>query len=263
MFAFISHLFVLLIYQPFLNVLVFAYWATGLGSNEYNMGLAVIALTIVIRLCMLPLSLNGMKTEHKRYKVMGEMRELESELSHDPVALTAKKKQVMRSNKNLVASEIINMIIQVMIAIMLWRLFSTGLSGEDTHLIYSWMPYVPQPFDLIWWGIDLTQPNMLLNLLQCILLFVVEYLAFVAAPKGTISRERALKAQLVLPILFFLVFMLLPSGKKLFVITTLSFTIVLSIGKLFTYTYKDYKVKKTKESQQAAVGEPVLVETKT
>ncbi len=254
-------LFTQLVYQPFLNILVFFYWLLDVvTAGNADMGVAVILLTILIRILMLPLSLSGMRTEAERRKIEQEVRSLEERYGGEPVVLEDEKKKLMRRNSRIVFSEMFGLFIQVMIALMLWRIFATGLSGEDTHLIYDFMPDVTQPFYLIFrYKYDLTHPSLFLNMIQSILIFVLESLSMYLSPYR-VSRSQVVRMQLVLPLVSFLIFMGLPAGKKLFIITTLCFSIILVSVRAIRKRFNDYKDKKTK--QAAHQGQTIVVETK-
>lgn len=261
MIASIAHWFVLLIYQPFLNLLVFFYWGIDQITGNPNMGIAVILLTIVIRLLLLPQSLHGIKSERKKVGLQKKIAEIEQHYSADPVEMVKKTKHIMRSNPAMVIGEIINIIIQVLIALMLWRMFSTGLTGQDLHLIYGFMPYVETPFNLIFMGIHLNEPSFFLNIVLMMLVFILESLSLMAAIPGSISRTEALKAQLVLPVVSFIFFSFMPAGKKLFVITTVIFSIVLTILRLILVRFDLYQQKQeAKEAQSDGADEPIVIE---
>lgn len=260
MLALFSHWFVLLIYQPFLNLLVFFYWGIGKITGDPNMGVAVILLTIAIRILLLPQSLHGIKNERKRVHLLKEVADIEQTYASDPVELNRRKKQLLRSNPSMVIGEIVNIIIQVMIALMLWRMFATGLTGEDLHLIYGFMPPVETPFNLIFMGIPLDHTSWLLNGVLTLLLLIMETLSVFAAIPGSVSRSQAIKAQLVLPVVSFFFFAFMPAGKKLFVITTIAFSIVLTIIRLILVRFDLYKQKQ--EEKAAIAPDQILVETK-
>lgn len=260
MFSFIGHWFVLLIYQPFLNLVVFYYWLVDQVSGEPNMGVAVILLTITIRLLLLPQSLNGIKNERKQIDLLNEIKELERVHADNPVELARRKKEILRSNPKMVIGEIVNVVIQVLIAIMLWRMFSTGLTGQDTDLIYSFMPDVALPFDLSFRGMMLDEKSFGLALLVALSLFIMESLSVLAAIPGSLSRSRAVKAQIVLPLISLCFFMFMPAGKQLFVLTTILFSIVLTIIRLVLVRFDLHKLKQ--EKKEEVVPDPILVETK-
>lgn len=259
MLAVLSHWFVLLIYQPLFNLVVFFYWVVDLVTGDANMGIAVILLTIAIRILLLPQSLYSIKNERKRVGLSMEFESIERSYASDPIELASKKKQLMRSKPLMLIGELINMTIQVMIALMLWRMFATGLSGDDIHLIYSFMPTVSTPFNLIFMGISLDHTSWAMNLVLMALLFIMETLSVLAAIPGSISRTRAIKAQLLLPVISLLFFAFMPAGKKLFVITTVIFSIILTAVRLILVRFDLYK----KKQEDARIAEErVLVETK-
>lgn len=257
-------LFTTFVYQPFFNVLVFFYWImdTITGGNA-DMGVAVIFLTILIRLLLLPLSFAGMRTEKERREIAKQVAELERKYKSEPVIYQAEKKKIFKVNSKIFAAEVINLFIQVGIALMLWRIFGTGLSGEDIHLIYPFMPDVQLPFNLVFLDrFDLTHTSLFLNLIQSVLLFVLETLMAYTSPYPY-TRGQVVRLQLVLPVVSFIIFMGLPAGKKLFVITTLLFSILLNIGMAVQKRFQEYKDKVEAKEKAAAEGEQqVVVEVK-
>lgn len=224
-----TEFFITFLYQPFLNILVGFYWLIGHTPLGYDMGVAVILLTILIRLLLLPLTISGHKSEAERRAIEERMQEVERMYSHDPVALRREAKKVMRSNRLVLIAEGISFSIQVAIALILWRIFATGLIGEDLHLLYGWMPKLTQPFNLSFLGkFDLTHSHLLLNIIQSLLIFVLETVIVLTSPYHY-SRAEVIRVQLVLPVVSFIVFAFLPAGKKLFVITTLTFSLLVVI----------------------------------
>lgn len=254
-------LFTTLIYQPFFNVLVFFYWILEkvTGGNA-DMGIAVIFLTILIRLLMLPLSFAGMRTEKERREIAEQIANLEKTHGAEPVVFQQEKKKVFKTNKRIIIAEVVNFFIQLIIALMLWRIFAKGLTGDDIHLIYSFMPDVEHNFNLMFLGkFDLTHTSIVLNLIQSVLIFVLETLVAYTSSYST-SRKEVVRSQLVLPVVSFLIFMTLPAGKKLFVITTLSFSILITFIRAVQVRFEEYKAKiAAKEANQS---DQVVVDVK-
>lgn len=256
-------LFTTFIYQPFFNVLVFFYWVmdTVTGGNA-DMGVAVIFLTVLIRLLMLPLSFAGMRSESERREISRQIKELEAKYKSEPVMYQQEKKKVFKTNSRIFVAEVVNLLIQVGIALMLWRIFATGLTGEDIHLLYPFMPEVNTNFNLVFLNrFDLTHPSLLLNLIQSLLLFILETLMAYASPYPT-TRGQVVRLQLVLPVVSFIIFMGLPAGKKLFVITTLIFSIFLTLGTAIQKRFNEYKDKVEAKEKAAAEDQQVVVEVK-
>lgn len=223
-------IFVTLLYQPLFNILVGFYWVTemiGLAS----MGIAVILLALAVRAFLLPVSLASDRSEAERRKIGSKFEELNQKYASQPAVLDKKKKELLRQNRRVLLGEMFTLIIQVMVAVMLWRMFRTGLTGQDMHLLYSFMPAVTQPFNLVFLGqYDLTQPSLVFNAIQAFLLFLLETISAFTSPYK-LARKDVVRMQLVLPLLSFIVFLRMPAGKLLFIIVTLIISILITIGK--------------------------------
>lgn len=234
------NLFTAYIYQPFLNVLVLAYWAVGRTPLGYDMGIAVILLTLFIRFLLLPMTLMGHRSEKERREIDAQVKAIRAKYPHDPLQLQKAIRSVLRSKPRILLAEGFMFSIQVAISLILLRIFSRGLGGEDLHLIYAWMPDVPQPFNLVFLNrFDLTHPHFVLNLVQSLVIFLLEVVALLTSPYPT-TRSEVVRVQLTLPIVSFMIFAFLPAGKKLFVITTLVFSLVVIIVRHLIYLYHKF-----------------------
>lgn len=252
MFEGLAHIFTLVIYQPFFNILVLFYWILDLvtGGNA-DMGIAVILLTLLIRFLLLPISLAGYKSERERRNIAEKIQDIEATHAADPILVKKKKKAVMQRSRGVLFAEVFALFIQVTIAIMLWRIFKTGLTGADIHLIYPFMPDVQLPEKILFLGrIDLSETSLLLNLIQSLLIFAIETLNIVTS-EYVVRKGEVVRMQLILPVISFLIFMALPAGKKLFVITTLIFSIILKIIMVIRARFEAYKLKKEEEESRA------------
>jgi len=214
------------IYQPFFNILVGIYWLLGrISPGLEDMGVAVILFSLVVRFLTFPLTLASERSEDEKRKIVNKVEEIKKVFAHEPIRMKAEIKSVMRSNVRIVMATTTNLIIQLMIILMLYRIFSTGLEGADFHLLYSFMPGVSHVNLLFLGKYDLAHTNAYLNFLQSVMIFVVEVLVALRSPFPLSARDKALM-QVALPVGSYLVFMFLPAGKKLFLITSLAFSAV-------------------------------------
>ncbi len=250
----IAELFTTFIYQPFFNILVLFYWLLGLVTQgQPDMGIAVILLTILIRILLLPMSLAGDKSEAERRLIGKKIKELEETFAHDPIAFRQHKKLVLRQSRGVVAGEILSLVIQVAISLMLWRIFARGLEGEDLHLLYSFMPDVQEPYNLLFLGrFDLSHTSVFLNLIQSLSIFVLETLSIYTSPYPP-EKGEVVRLQLILPVVSFFIFMFLPAGKKLFIITTLLISILITLYKYIKHRFQAYKLE-MEAKEQAAIA---------
>lgn len=251
------NLFILLIYQPFLNLLVLFYWALGfIPGMKPDMGIAVILLSIVIRLILLPVSLASDRSEHERREIARKAKEIETKYASDPVTLNKEIKKLFRTQPRIILAEFVDLGISVLITILLIRIFATGLEGADLYLLYPWMPKVAQPYNVVFLGqFDLSKPNFILNITQSLVILLTEIVAEFTSPFHNLlskeheilpqqnaitatkdsyvveTRNRVRSLQVILPLVSFAIFMFLPAGKKLFIITTLLFSTLLMLIK--------------------------------
>lgn len=213
-----------ILYQPFFNLLI-AFYALleRIPNVTPDMGLAVILLTVVFRILMLPLSIASTRSREERHQIEQTVNQIRKS-SLSPEIARQKIRTIFRSNRRILFSEAVNFIIQLAMFFILYRIFTTGLKGKDLNLVYDFMPPVSLPFNLQFLGIfDLTHPNWGLNLFQSLTILAVEVINLMDTPYP-VQRSDFVRYVIILPTASFLLFMFLPAGKKLFIITTLWFS---------------------------------------
>jgi len=225
-------MFEIYIYAPFFNILVGLYEILGGISPELSdMGIAVIIFSLIIRILLFPLTLAGERSEEEKRRIAEKIAEIKQRYSHEPIRQKEEIKLVMRANIRSVIATSANLAIGLAIILMLYRIFTTGLEGADFHLLYSFVPN-PGTINLMFLGkYDLTHTNAPLNLLQSVMIFIVEVLVALRSPFPISRKDKAL-LQIILPLGSFIIFMFLPAGKKLFVITSLAFSAAYNAVKL-------------------------------
>jgi len=247
--------FITFLYQPFLNLLMIFYWLVGHTPIGYDMGFAVILLTLTVRIILLPLTISGHRSESERQEIERKVEEVRYQYRFDPVAQKKAVKKVMRSQPRIIISEAVAVTIQVIIALTLWRIFSRGLTGADLHLLYPWIPESPQPYNLTFLSrFDLTHPDWILNAIQAFIIFIMETIAVINAPRY-VSRQEVVRVQIILPVVSFMFFAFMPAGKKLFVITTLLFSLAVvflrMIVRLFRRIFPPASTEPSQDSGEA------------
>lgn len=230
-------------YQPFFNILVGLYWLVGQIFPSPDMGIAVIFFAVAVRIILLPIDLAGDRSAEDKYEIATKVKQLKSELSSDPVRQKAEIKRVMRTRPGAILSEIVNVAIQILVIIMLYRIFTTGLEGDDLHLIYDFMPKIPTPINLMFLGVyDLSHTNNTLNILQSLMIAANEAMHLYFSPVKP-SQKDFVSLVILFPIVCFVIFMFLPSGKKIYIITSLAFTMAVSLIKQLMYLYYSFTKK--------------------
>lgn len=239
------------IYQPFFNILVWLYWFVEKTSGVPDMGIAVILFAVAVRVILLPLDYAAERSDEEKFQIANKIKLLQKEFSDNPIRLREETKKVMRQSPWAIISEIFNTIIQLIIIVMLYRIFKTGLEGEDMHLLYSFMPEINQPINLLFLGkYDLSHTNSLLNLIQSLMIALNEFLQLYFSEVKS-SRRDFVSLVVIFPIFSFLVFMLLPAGKKVFIITSLAFSVVVRLGRQAVYLAYSMSMARSEEQKES------------
>ncbi|MEI6690704.1 MAG: YidC/Oxa1 family membrane protein insertase [bacterium] len=231
------------IYQPFFNILVGLYWLLSKVGPEFaDMGIAVIIFSIIVRILLLPLTFAGEQSEEEKQVIVKKIADLNNVYSHEPIKLREEIKKVMRGNARVVISTTLNLLIQISLVLMLYRIFTTGLEGADFYLLYSFIPRIDH-INLMFLGkYDLSHTNSTLNILQSIMIFIVEILSAMRSTSQIRKKDIAI-LQVILPLGSYLIFMFLPAGKKLFVITSLIFSAIYNVIKIIEESLRKLMVR--------------------
>ena len=252
----IMTVFTKLVYQPFYNLLVGIYWLLGqITGTEADMGIAVIIFTIVFRILWLPITISSSRSAKERHEISERIKKIQKEYKQDPLKKQAEMKKLMRGNRRIVVMSGINIFFQLLVMLMLYRIFTTGLKGADFNLLYSWMPTQPENFNLMFLSkFDLSVPNWTLNLINVGVIFMAELLSGLLSPFPTGRNE--LMTLFILPIGAFTFFAYMPAGKKLFVITTLMFSIGIMLVKAIKIVYYESRGRLKKVAYGLILDKP-------
>lgn len=132
-----------LLTEPLLKILLFLY---GLLGNSF--GLALIVLTVLIRLLLLPLTLPALKSARKIQELQPELEELKKKYKNDKTRLAQEQLKLYQKHGASPASGCLPQIVQIVILIALYQVFRKVLTGEVT-----------QEINTSFWYLDLTQPD--------------------------------------------------------------------------------------------------------
>ena len=156
-----------ILYQPFFNALVLLY--EHLPGHDF--GIAVIVLTIIIRLILYPLMIQSIKSQKVLSELQPKIQEIQQKYKDD------KEKQA-KETMGLYQKEKINpfggclpLLIQLPILIALYQVFWKGLQPEAMINLYNFVPH-PGVIDPTFLGvINLGQASLILAVLAGITQF--------------------------------------------------------------------------------------------
>jgi YidC/Oxa1 family membrane protein insertase len=223
--------------EPILNFLIALY-----GGLLHNLGLAIIVLTAIVRLLMLPLTLSQLRSSKKMAQEMGalqpKLQEIQKKYAKNKEKLA---QETMKMYKEaginplgcLSSSMFLPMLIQMPIWFGVYRAVMLSLDSEGLlqHL-YSWsivhqaLPLPDNFLNFFWLNLAKPDPYLLIPLLVMGTMWVSQKMVTTPAvdPK---QQSMNSMMQLMFPIMFGLITFGLPSGLALYWVISSIFSIAI------------------------------------
>lgn len=155
-----AHLFQIIFYQPLLNLLVFLYNTISF----YDMGIAILVLTIIIKLVLWPLSRQSIKSQKSLQDLQPKIDELKKKYADDKQKMGAELMNLYKVHKINPFSSCLPLLIQFPFLLAVFQVFRAGISN-NLNLIYPFI-HKPEVINNIAFGfLDLSKPNIILALL--------------------------------------------------------------------------------------------------
>jgi YidC/Oxa1 family membrane protein insertase len=150
-----------LLFRPLFNLLV------GITSllPAHSVGYSIIIVTILVRVLLLPSMFHqARQMQHNQAKMQALKKDLaaiQKKHQNDSAAKAQATMKLYREAGINPAAGCLPLLIQLPILIALYRVFLTGLDPETASFLYSFIN-LPAAASLVFWGIDLTNPNLVL-----------------------------------------------------------------------------------------------------
>ncbi len=222
------YLFQEVFYRPILNLLVFLYNIIP----GHDLGLAIILLTIVIKLILHPFSLQSLKSQKALQDIQPKINALKSQYKDDKQGLAKATMDLYKENKVNPFSSCLPLLIQLPFLIAVYQVFRDGLASR-LELVYPFI-YKPETINAFSFGfLDLSKPNIILAVLAGAAQFWQAKTMMAKTPKpqpGTETKEMDISAMMnkqmlyMMPALTVFIGISLPGGLTLywFVLTLLT-----------------------------------------
>ena len=159
MFQSLSNFFYVILYQPLFNGLVFLYnYVPG-----HDFGIAIIVLTIIIRVILYPLSVKAVRSQRNLQKLQPLMQEIQKKYKDDKEKQAKEILALYKSEKINPFSGLFLALIQLPILIALYQVFWNGLKLKDLKsILYVFVLNPGQINPLFIHLVDLSKPNIIL-----------------------------------------------------------------------------------------------------
>jgi YidC/Oxa1 family membrane protein insertase len=214
-----------IIYKPLLNFAVFLY--NLVPGNDF--GLAIIILTIVVRLILMPLSLKALRSQKALNSLSAKVNEIKEKFKDNK---TAQSEAIMKLYKDEGVNPIagcLPILIQLPILLALYKVFSSGLNSQNLDLLYSFISKPGVLNNLSLGFLNITQRNIPLVLLAGGLQFLQGWQQKrFNKDANTQNKEMGAIANQMLYFLPFFIIIIgwkMPAGVILFWVVTTAFSI--------------------------------------
>ncbi len=209
------------LYKPLFNLLIVLYQY----KDAFSLGLAVIYLTIILRLLLLPFTFFAQRNKI-RYEMLGrEIKKIGEDYKHDPEQAKQEAREAMKRYKIRPWAKTVVLGVQALVLVLLYQVFLGGINNKFDDL-YTTVPS-PDFINLTFWGINLGERNFYLALFIGVVLFVE--IAYNQRMQKHLLRESDIFFKYLFPITSVVVLALLPAVKSIFILTSILFTVIVSI----------------------------------
>ena len=135
-----------IIAKPLSYLLIWLYELVG------SYGIAILILTVVIKLCLYPLYAKQIKSSMKMTEVQPKMKEIQQKYAKDRELMNQKMMELYKDEGVSMYGGCLPMIVQMFIIMGLFALLRTPMSYLDTNMLFA----IQEPF---LWIKDLAQPD--------------------------------------------------------------------------------------------------------
>lgn len=162
-----GNIFTTVFYQPILNLLVFLYNTVSFG----DFGIAIILLTVVIKLVLWPLGRQAIKSQKSLQDLQPKIEELKKKHAGNKAELSKATMGMYKENKVNPFSSCLPLLVQLPFLWAVYRVFSDGVNNK-LDLVYSFISR-PEAINTMFLGlVDLAKPNIYLAVLAGLAQFV-------------------------------------------------------------------------------------------
>ncbi len=219
--------------QPIFNILV---GITNILPN-HSIGWAIIIVTLIVRLLLLPSSLHQARhaslNQEKMKKLNVELEQIRKQHKNDKAKQGEATMKLYKDSGVNPASGCLPLLIQLPILIALYQVFLHGITPDTYNQLYSFV-IVPTNLNLRFLGVALDHPNMVIAILAGIAQFV-QVKFFSPTPAATPGQSDD-SAQMMLaiqknmayifPLMTIFISLKLPAALGLYWVTSTAFGIL-------------------------------------
>ncbi len=263
-----------LLYKPLFNVLMLFY--VYIPGQDF--GVAIIALTLLIRIILFPSYIKTLKSQRALKKIQPLIDDIKAKHKDDQAQQSKELMKVYAEHKVNPLSSCLPLLIQLPILFALYRVFTVGLNADSLNHLYTWFPNMPETINTVFLSftgieslmVDLAVPSLFLAITAGVVQLIQSFMMskMTPMPKGGGMANMITKQMMYFfPIITVFIAMSLPAALALYWVATTFFTVLQQVIVMGSFKKADANVATEvilaqKEDKAEAIAGTVVEETK-
>jgi YidC/Oxa1 family membrane protein insertase len=189
----------------------------------HNFGLAIIALTIIVNLCMFPLTLSQIRSSKAMQDMQPKIEELKKKYGKDRQKLSQEQMKLYKESGIKPAGCLLTMIIQMPVWIALYQsiLLTLAVAPEGllnlSRYLYNWpLVYSIIPLNRMFLFMDLANPNFVLAIIVGATMWMQQKMSMAVSSTDPRQAQQQQLMIWMMPMMFALITLSVPSGLGLY-----------------------------------------------
>jgi YidC/Oxa1 family membrane protein insertase len=215
-----------ILYRPLYNGLIFLYNAIPF----HDFGVAIILLTILIRLLVYPLNQKAINSQAEMNKLQPKIKDVQQKFKDDKVKQSQALMDLYKEHKINPASGCLPILIQLPILFALYKVFWNGLNPDNLNILYSFVSRPEQINSMFLGFIDLAKNNYAMAIMAGVLTFFQSKMMMTTqtntSEKNDFAAMMTKQMLYIMPIMTIFIAWKLPAGLSLYWVVITLFGIV-------------------------------------
>lgn len=194
----------------------------------HDLGIAIIIITIIIRLIVLPLSIKSSRAQRKMKRLAPELAALKEKHKDDQQAFAKAQMEFYKRNGVSPIGSCLPVLIQLPVLFALYEVLRDGLTKIDPALVYGFIHLPDKINPMFLEFLDLSKPEkFVIPVLAGILQYILAVMTTPIDKSPNPSTEQKLNRNMVylMPLMTVFLAFSLPSGLTLYWVATTLFSI--------------------------------------
>ncbi len=158
----VGQIFHVILYQPLFNLFIFLYNIIP----GHDLGLVIVAVTILVRLALYPLTSSGIKAQRALQDLQPKLAAIKKQYATDTQAQAQATLEMYKNNKVSPFSSCLPLLLQLPILIALYQVLANGIVSTDLSAIVYPFIHNPGTLNPLSFGlVNLAKPQIILAVL--------------------------------------------------------------------------------------------------